>query len=102
MIQVILNVYALIHVLEKNNVRDAMNKDERSQENHHIESDEDDNDDEWNEMDDEIEPDQCLFCECTSNSIEIAIQHLHDKHNFDVGFIKQKFLMDQYSYIKVN
>lgn len=80
---------------------DAKSKDEPPQENH-IESDEDDNDDEWNEMDDEIEPTQCLFCECTINSIEIAIQHLHEKHNFDVGFIKRKFCMDQYSYIKVN
>lgn len=72
-------------------------------ENHHIEceSDEDDNNDDWDEMETEEEPTQCLFCNEISKSIEEAIVHLKTQHHIDLSVLKGKFHMDQYSYIKV-
>lgn len=62
-----------------------------------------DNSDEegWEETEDQTEPTKCLFCEVTENSIEDSIQHLKDSHNFSLAELKEKFQMDQYSFIKV-
>lgn len=63
--------------------------------------DEEGDDDDWNEMEQDQEPTQCLFCSKISDSIELAIQHLESGHNIDLSSIKDRFNMDQYSYIKV-
>lgn len=59
-------------------------------------------DDEWNEMEQDNEPTRCLFCDTVEESIEQAIQHLVVKHQCDLSEIKERFNMDQYSYIKVS
>lgn len=67
-------------------------------------SDDDDDDDagdDWNEMDQDSEPTQCLFCDHVADSIESAVLHLTAGHGFDLNAVKEKFNMDQYSYIKV-
>lgn len=69
-------------------------------------SDDDDDDDagsddDWNEMEQDNEPTRCLFCDTVEDSIELAIRHLATAHNCDLNVIKEKFNMDQYSYIKV-
>lgn len=72
----------------------------------HSSDDEDDgqgdgSDDDWNEMEQDNEPTRCLFCESVEDSIEQAIEHLNIQHNCDLAALKDKFNMDQYSYIKV-
>lgn len=62
----------------------------------------DDAGDDWNEMDQENEPVQCLFCESVADSVEAAILHLANVHAFHLNALKEKFNMDQYSYIKVS
>lgn len=65
---------------------------------------EDDNDDDsWDEMGeaDEAEPTKCLFCDKVDSSIEKSIQHLDQQHRINLNGIKNKFNLDQYSYIKV-
>lgn len=58
--------------------------------------------DDWDEMEQDQEPAKCLFCENVSESIELAIKHLEQSHHIDLGSVKSKFNMDQYSYIKVS
>lgn len=65
------------------------------------ESDDEGNDDDWNEMDEDREPVRCLFCVKIIDSIDSAIQHLNAEHHIDLCALKQKFNMDQYSYIKM-
>lgn len=43
----------------------------------------------------------CLFCDVTSDSVDLAIQHLDTKHGITLSALKSKFHMDQYSFIKV-
>lgn len=75
----------------------------RSKESQCSDKDDDDgSEDSWNEMDQESEPTRCLFCDAVPDSIEAAISHLVTTHNFDLNVIKDKFNMDQYSYIKVS
>lgn len=67
-----------------------------------FDSDEDiDADDDWNELESDQEPTKCLFCDEICSSIERAIEHLEGVHHIDLSVIKQKFNLDQYSYIKV-
>lgn len=73
----------------------------------HISSDDEDDDqadgsdDDWNEMEQDSDPTRCLFCESVEDSIEQAIEHLNVQHNCDLAALKDRFNMDQYSYIKV-
>lgn len=62
----------------------------------------DDNNDDWDEMENEEEPVQCLFCDEMNQSIEKAIIHLNAGHQIDLGVLRGKFQMDEYSYIKVS
>lgn len=72
-------------------------------EQHEIDSDEDiDDDDNWNEIGEEQEPAKCLFCDEIGSSIEKTIEHLDQLHYINLGSIKTKFNLDQYSYIKVH
>lgn len=58
-------------------------------------------DDDWNEMEQDNEPTRCLFCDSVEDSIEVAIKHLSVQHNCNLATLRNKFNMDQYSYIKV-
>lgn len=64
-----------------------------------IDSDEDD--DAWEEMEEQKENTKCLFCDKIENSIEVVIDHLAEAHQFILSNLKAKFLMDQYSFIKM-
>jgi hypothetical protein len=61
--------------------------------------DEDDND--WEEMEEIDEKCLCLFCDETAGNVEKSILHLIENHKFDLSIMKDKFQMDQYSYIMV-
>lgn len=63
----------------------------------------DDSDEEkWEEVKDEDEEvTACLFCELKFSSIEKAIPHLDQVHQFNLRSLKEKYSMDFYSYIKV-
>lgn len=61
----------------------------------------DDDENNWNELEEPEEPIQCLFCTEMLKSIEIGIEHLNIVHQFDLSAIKQKFNLEQYSYIKM-
>lgn len=61
----------------------------------------DDNDDSWNELESDGEPINCLFCDEICSSIEKAIEHLDQTHCISLIAVKEKFHLDQYSYIKV-
>lgn len=65
------------------------------------ESEDEENDEDWNEMEQDLESVRCLFCVETIDSIDLAIQHLNTEHHIDLNIIKRKFNMDQYSYIKM-
>lgn len=76
-----------------------------SNENRNDGDDDDENsdaDDDWNEMEQDQEPTRCLFCTTINDSIELAIQHLDSEHGINLSNIKNKFNMDQYSYIRVS
>lgn len=69
------------------------------------ESDEGSDDDEsWLEVDDDNNENatttRCLFCADNFKSVELAIVHL-SAHHIDLGALKKRFDMDQYSFIKV-
>lgn len=59
-------------------------------------------DDDWDEMEEEESPTKCLFCSEVFNKLSLAILHLKNSHDFDFEKIKEKFKMDEYSYIKVS
>lgn len=44
---------------------------------------------------------RCLFCVKIIDSIDLAVQHLNAEHHVDLSVLKEKFNMDQYSYIKM-
>ncbi|XP_016975558.1 protein arginine N-methyltransferase 1 [Drosophila rhopaloa] len=58
-------------------------------------------DDEDEPMDEGEEPTTCLFCTETSSNILTAINHLDARHKVNLSQLKQKFQMDQYSFIKL-
>jgi len=66
-----------------------------------------DDDDKWEEIkdddniDEDNEPTNCLFCNEIFPKIDLAIEHLKLEHHFDLAEIKAKFNMDEYSYIKL-
>lgn len=66
-----------------------------------MDCDSDDDDDKWEEMGEQIEVTKCLFCHNLENTIELAIDHLAEVHNFVLSDLKTKFMMDQYSFIKM-
>lgn len=66
-----------------------------------VDNDEEDDGDEWDEVDAEQEPASCLFCDVTSKSFELAIEHLGVHHDINLNALKHRFALDQYSYIKV-
>ncbi|XP_055375919.1 uncharacterized protein LOC129608448 [Condylostylus longicornis] len=43
----------------------------------------------------------CLFCETALQNVDEGIVHLRIEHGLDLVKLKQKFKMDQYSYIKL-
>lgn len=62
----------------------------------------DDNEEEWDEEADEQEPISCLFCADVNKTVDEAIAHMNIQHSFDLGAIKNRCSLDQYSYIKVH
>ncbi|XP_055904636.1 protein arginine N-methyltransferase 1 [Eupeodes corollae] len=65
---------------------------------------EDSDSDNFEDEEDEVEDGEvtiCLFCDSQFPSIEPAIQHLDVSHGIQLGKLKAKFSMDQYSYIKL-
>lgn len=64
----------------------------------------DDSDEErWEEINDDKDEEVtvCLFCDSTFSSLEQAISHLEQIHQFDMRKLKAKYSMDFYSYIQV-
>uniref|UniRef100_A0A1A9WLU6 type I protein arginine methyltransferase n=1 Tax=Glossina brevipalpis TaxID=37001 RepID=A0A1A9WLU6_9MUSC len=47
------------------------------------------------------EPTTCLFCTETCSCIEKALEHIKKHHNVDFSYLRKKFHMDQYSFIKL-
>ena len=66
----------------------------------------DDSDEEkWQEIKDDRDeevPTTCLFCDSQFPSIEKAVPHLDQVHQFDLRSLKAKYSMDFYSYIRVS
>lgn len=62
----------------------------------------DDNEEEWDEEADEQEPISCLFCADVNKTVDEATKHMTLQHSFDLGAIKSRYSLDQYSYIKVH
>ena len=67
------------------------------------EADSDNSSDEekWEEIVENEEVTICLFCSSQFSSIEKAIPHMEQVHQFDLRSLKAKYSMDFYSYIKV-
>lgn len=65
-------------------------------------SDNDSDEEGWEETEEQSEPTKCLFCDNMENSIDDALLHLQDSHYFSLAKLKEKFQMDQYSFIKVS
>lgn len=64
-----------------------------------IDSDEDE--EKWIEIKEDEDNIICLFCDNSSNNFDKALEHLTTKHNINLSNMKQKFEMDEYSFIKV-
>lgn len=58
-------------------------------------------DDEWEEMNDEVQVVQCLFCNKNCNNVLDALKHLESLHNFSFANFKNRHALDVYSYIKL-
>ncbi|KAI9593830.1 hypothetical protein BDF19DRAFT_150022 [Syncephalis fuscata] len=54
----------------------------------------DDNWDDWDEAD--LEPTQCLFCDAVTSSPEQIIEHMSEKHQFDLVAIRESHDLDFY------
>ncbi|KAM7359700.1 arginine methyltransferase 3 [Cochliomyia hominivorax] len=65
------------------------------------ENDSDFSDNDSEEDMDEGEPTTCLFCAQVLTSIDLALEHIKSVHNVNFALLKGKFLMDQYSFIKL-
>lgn len=64
--------------------------------------DEDDGDaDEWEVAEEQNDPVRCLFCEQISPTMTVAIRHAKEAHGFDLGEVRRRFQLDEYSYIKM-
>ncbi|XP_031783432.1 protein arginine N-methyltransferase 1 isoform X1 [Nasonia vitripennis] len=77
---------------------------EKMQENHVAQMDgksESESDDDWEEMNDEVQVLECLFCNIISNNLTDALKHLESAHNFSFAFFKSNHGLDVYSYIKL-
>ncbi|XP_014217008.1 protein arginine N-methyltransferase 3 isoform X2 [Copidosoma floridanum] len=58
-------------------------------------------DDDWEEVNDEVQVIQCLFCDETSKSFKDSLQHLESDHGFNFALFKDKHALDVYTYIKL-
>lgn len=77
---------------------------EEIQQNHIAQMDglsESESDDDWEEMNDEAQVVECLFCNIISNNFTDALKHLESAHNFSFAVFKNKHALDVYSYIKL-
>ncbi|XP_017779252.1 PREDICTED: protein arginine N-methyltransferase 1 [Nicrophorus vespilloides] len=55
----------------------------------------------WDEMEISGEQTTCLFCTSQFLTIAVAMDHCRVEHNFDLLYLKSKYNMDCYSYIKM-
>ena len=62
---------------------------------------ESESDDDWEEMNDEVQVVECLFCNDTCNNIKDALKHLESTHSFSFSIFKSRHALDVYSYIKL-
>lgn len=62
---------------------------------------ESESDEEWEEMNDEEQIIECLFCKTVSNNFLDALKHLESSHNFNFAGFKSRYALDVYSYIKL-
>ncbi|XP_058807025.1 protein arginine N-methyltransferase 3 isoform X2 [Phymastichus coffea] len=62
---------------------------------------ESESDDEWEEMNDEEQIIECLFCKNVYNGFLDALKHLESSHNFNFSTFKNRYALDVYSYIKL-
>lgn len=62
---------------------------------------ESESDDDWEEMNDEVQTVQCLFCSDTSSNFTDALKHLESSHDFSFAVFKNRHALDVYSYIKL-
>lgn len=77
---------------------------EKVQKNHVAQMDgisESESDDDWEEMNDEAQVVECLFCNVISKDLTDALKHLESTHNFSFAVFKNKHALDVYSYIKL-
>lgn len=57
--------------------------------------------DEWEVAEEQNDPVRCLFCEQISPTMTVAIRHAKEVHGFDLGEVRRRFQLDEYSYIKM-
>uniref|UniRef100_A0A1Q3F1J6 type I protein arginine methyltransferase n=1 Tax=Culex tarsalis TaxID=7177 RepID=A0A1Q3F1J6_CULTA len=57
--------------------------------------------DEWEVAEEQNDPVRCLFCEQISPTMTVAIRHAKERHEFDLGEVRRRFHLDEYSYIKM-
>ncbi|XP_055638433.1 uncharacterized protein LOC129776673 [Toxorhynchites rutilus septentrionalis] len=62
---------------------------------------EDEETDEWEVAEEQNDPVRCLFCEQISPTMTTAIRHAKERHGFDLGEVRRRFHLDEYSYIKM-
>jgi protein arginine N-methyltransferase 3 len=62
---------------------------------------ESESDDDWEEMNDEIQVIECLFCKHSYNNVTDVLKHLELSHNFSFPMFKNRHILDIYSYIKL-
>ncbi|XP_055612692.1 uncharacterized protein LOC129759312 [Uranotaenia lowii] len=62
---------------------------------------EEDDADEWEVAEEQNEPVKCLFCTQITPTMTTAIRHAKEQHDFDLGEIRRRFHLDEYSYIKM-
>lgn len=56
---------------------------------------------EWEVAEEQNEPVRCLFCVHISPTMTTAIRHAKDQHQFDLGEVRRRYHLDEYSYIKM-
>ena len=62
---------------------------------------ESESDEDWDELNDEPQMVECLFCNDTCKSFSDALKHLEATHNFSFARFKSRHALDVYSYIKL-
>lgn len=55
----------------------------------------------YEEINDDIEAIECLFCKNFSNSVNEALKHLESLHDFNFADFKIRHALDDYSYRKL-